>query len=316
MDNKLFNDEAKKLGIKIRLIDLNLALFEFKYKGVKRYRAGGTNLENKAFAKIFARKDLTYMLLKEKGLPIPKHKIVKSLPDAEKALEYIGFPCVVKATVGAGGFNVFTHINSISRFRESVKKSLKASPECIIEELLTGNDYRFLATDKEVLHVVKRIPARIFGDGKSTIKQLIEKENKNPWRGSRFMQELVKIKIDKETTYVLSKQGKNLNSVPKEDEEIVLKTCCNQCKGGEVETVENVHPEFVKIATEATKHLKAVMAGVDIMADDVSVPVKEGKGKIIEINDSPGIQIHQVPTHGQGVNIARKIFEVMFDTKF
>jgi cyanophycin synthetase len=207
-------------------------------------------------------------------------------------------------------------IETKSRFEQSARQALQKSKRIIIESHLTGHDYRLLATPKRLIHAVKRIPARVFGDGKATVKQLINKENSNPWRGERFRQELVRIKFDEESKYILHKQRKNINSIPANGEEIILKNCCNQCKGGEVETVLNVHPEFTQIATAAAKALEVPLAGVDLMAKDITVPVKQGGGKIIEVNENPGIQIHQIPTHGQGINVAKIILELLFNKKF
>jgi len=317
LDTKLLLDEADKLGIKYRFLDREINLIEFSYQGKKRYRKGTYNLDTKIFGLEFSRKDLTYLLLDEHEIPHPQSLVVRSEDDFEKIKDDIEFPCVVKSPEGFGGFGVFTDISKKKELKAKIKSILAKESTALIQEQLTNTDFRLLADQRRVLHTVKRNPARVFGDGKSTVKELVQKENEKPWRGPQLKQELVKINIDKESKIALAKQNLSLSDVPKKDQQVFLKTCCNQCKGGDIETVDaEVHPKFKEMAIKATRLFETPLAGIDIMADDITKDPAEVNGKMIEVNIAPGVQIHQVPTYGKGVNIARMIFQTLFKEEF
>ena len=181
---------------------------------------------------------------------------------------------------------------------------------------MEGDDFRLLATPQRLIHAVRRIPARVFGDGQSTVEQLVKKTNDSPNRGPRFKQQLVTIKLDAESKYALHEQGLNTKSFPKPDQEVYLKTCCNQCKGGEVEAVtEKVNPEYAAIATAAAEALEVPLAGVDIMTKDITKPPHLAHGKIIEVNENPGLLIHKYPSAGKGIEVYKLVLRTLFQKK-
>jgi len=309
--------EAKNLGIKANVLSASANTIEFNYNGESRYIIGGRLGRLPYFAYKFChRKDYTYKILGREKLPTPKYQVIHSVKEAEENQNTVGFPCTVKVVSGTGGYGVYTDINSVTRLQKSVRHALEYGKTIMVEENLKGDDYRMLATPQKLVHAVKRLPARVIGDGKSTIEQLVKIENTKPNRGSRFKQQLVKIELDEESKFALHQQGLNFKSVPKKNQIATLKTCCNQCKGGEVVGVtENVHPDYAWVATAAVRALKVPLGGVDIITEDITKPISVSKGKIIEINENPGLLIHKYPSTGTGMEIYKFVLETLFERK-
>ena len=310
--------EAQALGIKSSVLSATGNTIEFFYQGEFRYIIGGRFGRLPYFGYNFCnRKDYTYRILGRNKLPIPKHLVVSSQKEALEKYSKIKFPCTVKVVSGTGGFGVYTDINSPSRLQQSIRSAFKYGSRLLIEENIKGDDYRILATPSKLVHAVRRIPAHVVGDGKSTVEKLVLNENKKPNRGPRFKQQLVKIKLDTESKYALFQQKLNIKSVPKKGLVVYLKTCCNQCKGGEVEAVtEKIHPDYAKTAIAAVKALNVPLGGVDIITTDISKSLNISHGKIIEINENPGLLIHKYPSAGEGMEIYRFVLETLFQRKF
>lgn len=77
--------------------------------------------------------------------------------------------------------------------------------------------------------------------------------------------------------------------IPKKDEVVTLLDNANLSTGGEsFDITEEIHPDFVDLARKATQTLGLRLAGVDILADDLTLPLDQNKHvAIIELNGAP-----------------------------
>ena len=111
----------------------------------------------------------------------------------------------------------------------------------------------------------------------------------------------------------LAKKKLKLTSVPKKNQVVQVWKNANFSTGGEAEDVTKlVHPDNIKKARQAVKALGLKIGGVDIITKDISQPITENKGKIIEINAIPSLWLHHFPNQGKGRNAAGKIIDYLF----
>jgi cyanophycin synthetase len=68
--------------------------------------------------------------------------------------------------------------------------------ETIVERYLPGADYRLLVVGNRLSAAARREPAQVVGDGKHSVAELVELENKNPLRGDGHATALTKIRFD------------------------------------------------------------------------------------------------------------------------
>jgi cyanophycin synthetase len=75
---------------------------------------------------------------------------------------------------------------------------------------------------------------------------------------------------------------------------------------------ERVHPFNAQMAELAARALGVDVAGVDVVCHDISRPMNERGGAIIEVNASPGLQTHLFPNEGQPRQVGRSIVDMLF----
>ncbi|MBV8063029.1 MAG: hypothetical protein JOY51_05500, partial [Nevskia sp.] len=183
----------------------------------------------------------------------------------------------------------------------------------LVEEQVQGKDYRVLVVGDRVVAVAHRMPAHVVGDGKLSIEQLIKEANSDPRRGTGHLKPMTKLKIDKNAEEVLRKQGLTPQSVPAEAQIVYLRENSNLSTGGSaVDVTDMIHPDNTQIALRAARKIGLDVAGIDIVAHDIAVPLPDQKGAIIEVNAAPGIRMHQHPAHGEAHDAGMAIVDNLF----
>ena len=128
-------------------------------------------------------KDLTYLLLNEKGIPTPKtvsiHKKL-SPNELQKRIKTLKFPIIIKDAQGSQSQGIFANIADIKTAEKIIAKELKNFPRLIAQEMVIGDEYRITVLGKKLLGAVRLIPPRITGNGRDSVKKLIEQKQKKP----------------------------------------------------------------------------------------------------------------------------------------
>ncbi len=250
-------------------------------------------------------KNVTNDFLNNIGIPAPQSYTVKTKEKFEEVVTKIGFPLVMKPARGThGGKGVKVNILEKTEALAAFNEIQKIDEKVLVEKFYTGNDHRVLVINYKVVAVLQRVPAHVIGDGKSNIKNLIEKENlrrKNlPLEKTASCRQLT---VDKTTVETIAKQGFNYESVPKKGTVIKLRFNANVGTGGTtVGMTDKIHPENKKICEKAARLMGLQIAGVDVVTEDIGKPITETGSVIIEVNTRPGIVMHQFPGSGQPVD--------------
>jgi cyanophycin synthetase len=179
--------------------------------------------------------------------------------------------------------------------------------------MLVGADFRALVVDNKLVAVAERTPAHVIGDGKSTVQQLIDKENENPLRGYGHEKVLTLITVDSQTRGLLEAKNYTLETVLPKDEVLYLKSTANLSTGGTaIDRTDETHPVNVFLFERISKIVGLDVAGIDVIAPNVTEPLTENGGGVIEINAAPGFRMHLAPSEGIGRNVAEYVVDMLF----
>ena len=258
-------------------------------------------------------KNLSKNLLASLGVPVPKGYKIYDKEELEDAIQSIGFPVAVKPLDSNHGKGISANINSIEDALKAFESAKKYSRSVIVEKSLKGNDYRALVINNKLIAVAERTPAFIKGDGVSTIKQLIEKVNSDPRRGYGHEKILTQITVDYMTERVLELKGYDLETVLDKDEICFLKSTANISTGGTaIDRTDEVHPDNIFLFERIARIIGLDVAGIDVVAPDVSSSILKNGGGIVEVNAAPGFRMHLAPSEGLPRNVAEPVVNMLF----
>ncbi|CAN5326041.1 cyanophycin synthetase [soil metagenome] len=296
----------------IRLNDQSLVQLGY---GVhqKRIQATTTVNTNMISVDIAGNKHATKKLLGDMGVPVPKGYRIRDIEELEETIDSVGYPVVIKPLDGNHGKGATVGIRNLDDAKIAFEKAKEYSRWIIVEKQLIGADFRALVVNNRLIAVSERVPAHVVGDGKSSIQTLIDNTNEDPRRGYGHENVLTQIDIDSQTLRCIKKAGYEIDSVLPEGEKLDLKTTANISTGGTaIDRTDEVHPENVFLFERIAKIIGLDVAGVDVIAPNVSEPLRENGGGIIEVNAAPGFRMHLAPSEGIGRNVAEHVIDMLF----
>jgi cyanophycin synthetase len=281
----------------------------------KRIRATMTSQTAALGVDIAQDKKLTNRLLAATGVPVPRSEVVRNADEAAAAATRIRYPVAMKPLDGNHGRGVMLNLVDEAAVRAAypIARSESRFGGVVVESFLVGNDYRCLVVGGELRAVAERVPAHVDGDGKQTVAQLVAITNADPRRGIGHEKVLTRIAIDEEAESYAVEQGFALDAVPPKGMRIYLKRTGNMSTGGiSIDRTEEIHPENQEIAEQAAKVIGLDIAGIDFICPDISVPVRETGGGIVEVNAAPGFRMHTHPTEGEAQYVAKPVIDMLF----
>ena len=281
----------------------------------QRIRATMTSHTSAIGVDIASDKNLTNRLLDSAGLPVPKSEVVRTADAAVAAARRVGFPCVVKPLDGNHGRGVQLDLRSDDDVRAGFDgaRSQSRSGDLVVETFITGNDYRCLVVGGKVAAIAERVPASIVGDGKRTVRQLVEDTNADPRRGIGHEKVLTRIRVDAAAEQLVRDQGFEMDAVPPKGQRVKLALTGNMSTGGtSIDRTIEAHPDNVEIAEMAARVVGLDVAGIDFICPDITVPVRETGGAIVEVNAAPGFRMHTHPTEGEPQYVAKPVIDLLF----
>lgn len=306
-------EEAAARGIPwIRLNKYSLCQLGYG-KNQKRIQATVTSETSSIAVELACDKEDTKFLLEQAEVPVPKGDIVRTETGLEDAVKYIGYPLVIKPVNGNHGRGITANLNSWEETLIAFKAAKEVSRSVIVERYIVGEDFRLLVIDYKLVAAAKRTPAGITGDGKSTIQQLIDQVNADPRRGYGHEKVLTQISVDAMTKAILEQEGKSLDTVLPEGEWMKLKDTANLSTGGtSTDVTDLVHPYNIFMAERIARIIGLDICGIDIMTTDISTPLHETGGAILEVNAGPGFRMHLAPSEGLPRNVAGAVIDMLF----
>ena len=305
---------AERRGIPSLRITDEANLFQLGWGSrQKRLQATITGATNSIAVGIASDKQLTKTLLDQAGCPVPAGATVTSLAEAQRVARRLDGPATIKPLDANQGKGVTTVCATPEEVERAFEHARKYSRHVIVEEFLEGRDYRVLVTGNKIAAASWRRPPCVTGDGKSTVRELVELENLNPARGEGHTNILTKIPMDALASAILAKQGYEFDSVLPAGVSVDLRGNANLSTGGTAEDVTDLLPEETRdICIRAARTIGLDVAGIDVICQDIAQPLREQKGGIIEVNAAPGIRMHQYPSRGTPRDAGAAIVEALF----
>ena len=247
------------------------------------------------------------------SIPVALGDICSDEEDLEALVNKIGFPLVLKPLDGNHGRGVSINVCTMEDALAGFKHASLISRRVIVERFVQGFDFRILVINNRVIAAAQRVPAHVIANGQNTIGELIELENKNPKRGLGHEKVLTEISVDRDTLSLLEKSGYSLASVPPKGEIIYLKSTANLSTGGtSIDVTEMMHPENIFLAERIARIIGLDVCGIDIMAPNLTLPLKESGGVILEVNAAPGFRMHLSPSEGLPRNVAAPVIDMLY----
>jgi cyanophycin synthetase len=278
-----------------------------------RFQATITCKTSNIAVDIACNKEQTKKMLEQASIPVASGGICVDEEDLEAVIKKIGYPIVLKPLDGNHGKGASINVKTWEDACQGLEFAKSYSRRVIVEKFITGFDFRVLLIDNKLVAAAKREPAHIKGDGKQTIEQLIIETNKDPKRGYGHENVLTQIDIDRDTTDLLEKLQYTLQTIPNKGEVVYLKSTANLSTGGtSVDVTDLMHPENIFLCERISRVIGLDICGVDIMAENLTQPLKENGGCILEVNAAPGFRMHLAPSEGLPRNVAAPVIDMLY----
>ena len=261
-------------------------------------------------------KEATKTILLDAGVPVPRGTTIQFFEELESAIADVGgYPIVIKPLDGNHGRGITIDVNSWEDAEEAYDLASKESKtrSVIVERFYKGSDHRLLVINGKLVAVAERVPASVVGDGQHTIEELIAITNEDPRRGEGHDNVLTKIKVDKTSLAILDKQGLRLETVLDKGEVAYLRATANLSTGGvAIDRTDEIHPQNLWMAERVSKIIGLDIMGIDVVTSDISKPLQEVDGVIVEVNAAPGFRMHVAPSQGLSRNVAAPVMDMLF----
>ncbi|MFC6283672.1 MULTISPECIES: cyanophycin synthetase [Polaromonas] len=294
----------------IRLNDGNLVQLGYG-ASQRRIWTAETDLTSAIAEGIAHDKDLTKSLLATCGIPVPEGQIVNSAEEAWEAAEDIGLPVVVKPSDGNHGRGVSLDLKTREEVEAAFRVAQPHGSDVMVERFVRGHEHRLLVVGGRVVAAARGETATVTGDGTSTVVQLIDAQlNTDPRRGLEedFPLSRIDTNVDEAIVLDLQRQGLSPDAVPAAGREVLIQRNGNVA----IDCTDQVHPEVDYIVSLAARVVGLDIAGVDVVAQDISRPLHLQGGAIVEVNAGPGLLMHLKPAEGSPRPVGRAICDHLF----
>lgn len=321
LSTQILLKSALKFGLNVEILDRStnfIRLSDLHRKKIEYIKeATKTSLDKYSQVLAMENKLITKQILFENNITVPIGYIIETVEEGIDLLKLNKLPTqlVIKPNNSnfGKGITIFNNGYNEQELIKAIQYALKEDSTILLEQFISGKEYRFLVIDNEVVGVLHRRAANVVGDGNSTIKQLVEEKNKDSLRCKGYKTPLEYLNLGEIEIQFLKEQGLNIDSIPKMGERIYLRENSNISTGGDsIDFADEVHESYKQIALEAALALDVKISGIDMMIDDINVPATQMNYAIIELNFNPAIHIHCYPYRGKNRSIGDKIIKLLF----
>jgi cyanophycin synthetase len=306
-------EEAQRRGIPVRRLNSSSLVQLGLGKNLRRIQAAMSDYTSAIGVEIAQDKDDTRRVLRNIGLPAPEGATATTLEGAVEVAREIGFPVLLKPLDASHGRGISGRLDDPDAVRLAWPITREYSRRVVVERYIQGRDHRVLVVDGRVAAVAERVPAHVVGDGRSTIRALIDAANRDPRRGKGHGRILTRLPDDGRTAEFLATCGLTPESVPAAGERVALRATANLSTGGtSIDRTDEIHPDNVTACEMAAGIVGLDIAGIDVLSPDISVPFRENGAVIIEVNAAPGLRMHTHPSEGKPRNVGAPIVDMLY----
>lgn len=317
LSTQLVVKEALRRGHSVDVLDAESSFIRIRGNGKSEYlqQATRTSADDYVAPLIMENKKVTKIMLREAGVRVPEGCEYTEL--AELCAGFDRFRdrgAAVKPNSTNFGIAVSLLPAPIAQgdYLRAGEAAFREDRTVLVEELIQGREYRFLVIGDAVRGVLHRVPANVVGDGRRTVRELIEKKNEDPRRGTGYRSPLERIRTGREEADCLRDQGLSFDSVPKDSAHVFLRRNSNISTGGDsLDFTDSVHPGYRDLAVASAAAVGACISGVDMMIEDVAAPPTAHNYGVVELNFNPALHIHDFPWKGRNREVERHVLDLL-----
>ena len=254
-------------------------------------------------------KALTKELLRQCGVPVPEGELAHDTATVWELAQDIGLPVVIKPLSGNHGRAVFVNLMTRKEIETAWAVAAEEDSDVLVERHISGQEHRLLVVGDRMVAAARGEIATVTGDGHSTIRQLIGSQiNTDPRRGDTEAHPLNQVHVDSACRIELERQGFIADDIPPAGRKVIVQRIGNVA----IDVTDQVHPDTAELVVLAAQVVGLDIAGIDLVADDISRPLHEQRGAIVEVNAGPGLLMHLKPAEGQPRPVGAAIVEHLF----
>jgi GNAT-family acetyltransferase (TIGR03103 family) len=284
---RIIVDEARRRGIRVEILDAEAGYFRLTFGG--RSITCRESLSQLTTAVAMSRcqdKRITRRILRDAGLNTPEQRRADG-SDNDVAFLHEHGAVVVKPADGEQGQGISVDIRDVDGLRAAIDSARRHDDSVLIERYCPGEDLRIVVIGYKVVAAAVRKPPVVTGDGRRTIRELIEKLSR---RRKAATGGESRIPMDAETERCVRLAGHTMDEVLEPGRQLAVRKTANLHTGGTLHDVTHVlHPQLCAAAVEAAKALEIPVTGLDLL---VAAPTKPDY-VIIEANERPGLANHE-----------------------
>ena len=306
-------EEARRRGIPVRRLNTGSLVQLGLGRNLRRIQATMTDNTSAIGVEIAQDKDDTKRVLGHIGLPVPKGDAARTADEAVDIAGEIGWPVIVKPLDASHGRGISGRLDDEAALRAAFDVAREYSRRVVVERFAEGRDHRVLVVNGHVVACAERVPAHVVGDGRSPVRELIARANRDPRRGNGHTRTLTFLPADEATAEFLARGGRTMDTVPADGERVFLRGTANLSTGGTaIDRTDEMHPDNVTACEMAAGVVGLDIAGIDVLTTDISVPFRENGAVIIEVNAAPGVRMHTHPSEGTPRNVGAPILDMLY----
>ncbi|TDQ58007.1 glutamate-cysteine ligase /glutathione synthase [Mesocricetibacter intestinalis] len=268
---------------------------------------------------IMENKVVTKKVLAKAGFNVPQSLEFTSVQQALASYPLFEKRAVVikpKSTNYGLGISIFQQgLQSREDFATALEIAFREDKEVMVEDYLSGTEYRFFVLGEQTLAVLLRVPANVIGDGVHTVAQLVAEKNAHPLRGDGSRTPLKKIALGDIEGLQLKEQGLSFDSVPAKDQLVQLRANSNISTGGDsIDMTDEMHPSYKELAVGISKAMGAAVCGVDLIIPDLKQAAQPNLNSwgVIEANFNPMMMMHIFPYSGKSRRVTLNVIHMLF----
>ena len=315
-NQRLLVIEMQSRGINVDIIDREKELIKAEYGNhIEWILDRDSSITPYSVSIICGDKYITKRILEQNQISVPIGE--KFLPEewflSIVYAKKIGFPVVTKPVFGSHGDNIYMDIENETELKDIIKNVYvnRLRKPFIVEKQFKGKEYRVFLTKEGKYAVLHREPAHVVGDGKHSIKELIEIENE---KRKERINSLCPIAIDEITEIYMKKNHISMEDIPNKNEKIYLRHNSNVAKGGLcIDYTDKIHKSVIKNCKKILNVFSGLSyIGIDYMSKNIEKEQTSDMYNVVEVNTVPGIHMHMIPSHGKSRNVAKYMVDMIF----
>lgn len=231
-------------------------------------------------------KAVTRRVLARAGLSVPAQQVAGDT-DADAAFLTRHGRIVVKPARGEQGRGITVDVRDAATMARAIEEAKRQDATVLLEEFVEGQDLRIVVIGFEVVAAALRCPAEVVGNGRHSIRALIEAQSR---RRAAATGGESRIPLDAETERCVAAAGLGLDDVLPEGRVLPVRKTANLHTGGTLHDVTaRLHPHLAERAVAGARALDIPVVGFDFLVTAPDQP----EHVVIEANERPGLANHE-----------------------